>query len=257
MEVERISARPTTATEWLMTPYKDTPNLDEEHRDVVAHAVDNLTPRLRDALEGFFFERLSYAQIGQRLGVSKTHAWRLVRQATSILKTQLEHNPTIQRRYKMATWQDAAYVALCGIDENPHATANILDLEDLDSISIVMGNDIRRGLEPLSCEIESIADIIIPWLRYMELWDRDSLLELLARKQADYGHDNIERLGRIGIAVRMCDKIARLLNLSKKDGVTAVKDETLLDTLHDLVGYVVIASMLERGTFFYNLKGAA
>lgn len=39
--------------------------------------------------------------------------------------------------------------------------------------------------------------------------DKDKMHQLLCRKQHDYGHRNITKFGLIGVAVRMCDKIAR------------------------------------------------
>jgi hypothetical protein len=86
-------------------------------------------------------------------------------------------------------------------------------------------------------------------------WTPEKCADLLVRKQHDYGHDNINAFGHIGIAVRLSDKIARLLNL--KDRVPAVGDESASDTLEDIVGYCVIALMLENSTFNLHLKDAA
>jgi hypothetical protein len=83
------------------------------------------------------------------------------------------------------------------------------------------------------------------------MWDKNEMLELLCRKQHDYGHGNILSFGLIGVAVRMADKVARLANLTKKD-IDAV-NESLLDTWRDIVGYGAIAGMLLVGTFELEL----
>jgi hypothetical protein len=83
--------------------------------------------------------------------------------------------------------------------------------------------------------------------------DYDDLHNLLCRKQHDYGHQNIDNFGMVGVAVRICDKIARADNLLKRDK-NAVKDETIVDTYTDIIGYAVIALMLDAGTFRLELE---
>jgi hypothetical protein len=83
------------------------------------------------------------------------------------------------------------------------------------------------------------------------LWSKKDMLQLLCSKQHDYGHGNILSFGVIGVAVRMSDKVARLVNLTSRD-IDAV-NESLLDTWRDIVGYAVIAGMLLVGTFTLEL----
>jgi len=73
----------------------------------------------------------------------------------------------------------------------------------------------------------------------------------ICRKQADYGHDNIARFGRIGLLVRVHDKIARLENLISK-GV-APQNESLVDNYIDVIGYAAIGMMVERDWFNLSL----
>lgn len=101
MEVERLPAKAATAVEWMMLPHTEVPDLDERHRDIVAVAVDQLDPRQRMVIEAFFFERLSYSKIGRRLGVSKTHAWRITQRAIRQLQTILINNQHIRTRYQL------------------------------------------------------------------------------------------------------------------------------------------------------------
>mgnify|MGYP003325197148 CR=1 FL=1 len=75
---------------------------------------------------------------------------------------------------------------------------------------------------------------------------------LLIRKQADYGHENIARFGRIGLMVRMHDKVARLENLHGDISGTP-NNESIEDNLLDLIGYSTIGKMWEDRTFMLPL----
>lgn len=79
------------------------------------------------------------------------------------------------------------------------------------------------------------------------------MLDLLIRKQHDYGHDNINNFGTIGIAIRVCDKIARIRNLNGRG--TEGQAEPLQDAYLDLVGYATIAQMYNKGWFQLPLEG--
>lgn len=78
----------------------------------------------------------------------------------------------------------------------------------------------------------------------------NELAELVIRKQRDYGHDNINAFGELGLIVRTNDKIARLRNLHGKEGIT----EPRIDAWRDIAGYAIIALMLDEGTFNLDLK---
>lgn len=80
------------------------------------------------------------------------------------------------------------------------------------------------------------------------------VLDLIAAKQHDYGHDNINRFGVQGIAVRLSDKIARLKNLDKRQYGPVNKDEAVMDSWTDVVGYCVIALMHLAGEFDLPLR---
>lgn len=80
--------------------------------------------------------------------------------------------------------------------------------------------------------------------------------ETLVRKQMDYGHGNIKRFGRIGLIVRIQDKVARLENLlSKGLDDESPMNESIFDNVIDVMGYSAIGVMWERGTFLLPLKG--
>ena len=75
---------------------------------------------------------------------------------------------------------------------------------------------------------------------------------VLINKQHDYGSENIARFGRIGLLVRLHDKISRLINLSRR-GVEP-KNESLRDNYMDVINYCAIGMMLETEWFFLDLK---
>lgn len=76
------------------------------------------------------------------------------------------------------------------------------------------------------------------------------------RKQNDYGPENIAKFGMWGLIVRLHDKIARFENLmsKKRQGVNAVSDETVYDTLLDIVGYSTVALLWINGDFLLPLQ---
>lgn len=95
--------------------------------------------------------------------------------------------------------------------------------------------------------------------RKQDAWDTTTaeIAELLRKKQADYGPHNILGTRYLGLAVRLNDKIQRLLNLLRKQGVTldtvSLDDspnfEGIRDTFMDIAGYGTIGVMLLDGTF--------
>ena len=80
----------------------------------------------------------------------------------------------------------------------------------------------------------------------------ESVQQTLVRKQRDYGHENIRRFGLQGLLVRIHDKVARLENLLS-NGHTP-NNESIEDTLLDIVGYSAIGIMWERGEFLLELE---
>lgn len=77
------------------------------------------------------------------------------------------------------------------------------------------------------------------------------IAQIVCKKQHDYGHKNITNFGTIGVAIRVCDKIARIKNLEKTGDP---QNESLVDSYVDIVGYAIIAIMLENESFHLNLE---
>jgi Nucleotide modification associated domain 1 len=83
-------------------------------------------------------------------------------------------------------------------------------------------------------------------------WTLDYQVELLASKQHDYGHANIEKFGAQGVRVRLWDKISRFENLRGR-GYSSM-NESVVDTLKDIIGYCAIYMMVKNGTFSFPLE---
>jgi hypothetical protein len=96
----------------------------------------------------------------------------------------------------------------------------------------------------------------------------EDISSILIKKHCDYGPENISKFGEVGIIVRLYDKISRLENLLKNSNnnfntamnIHSVKDESLIDTLVDIIGYSVIGIMMNsfdedgRRVFDYPMK---
>ena len=81
--------------------------------------------------------------------------------------------------------------------------------------------------------------------------------ELFCKKQMDYGPTNIsmgtslstdeeKRLSKIGLIVRINDKIQRLINLVVRNNRSA-QNEPTIDAFKDLACYGIIAQIVEAG----------
>lgn len=81
------------------------------------------------------------------------------------------------------------------------------------------------------------------------LWQ--TVADTVISKQRDYGKENITRFGQVGLLVRVHDKLARLEHLTVT-GKTP-NNESLTDTVLDLVGYSVLGALLGRKQFALGL----
>ena len=83
-----------------------------------------------------------------------------------------------------------------------------------------------------------------------------SYINILLKKAENRLDKNISKFGITGLVIRVHDKVARVENLMKKENyANAVGDETILDTLMDIIGYSIIAYMWLNNTFMYELEG--
>ena len=119
--------------------------------------------------------------------------------------------------------------------------------------SLQLGNAEESDAELAILVLESAGIQALQWLLDNHPpFQHEEMVELLCRKQHDYGHNNITNFGIIGVAIRICDKIARIDNLSKR---SQPNNESLVDSYIDIVGYAMIAIMLNEDSFKLPLKG--
>ena len=90
------------------------------------------------------------------------------------------------------------------------------------------------------------------WAEF-ELNVRDVMLELgdlLIKKHRDYGPKNISNSpygATNGLVVRMWDKIARIVNLTKDGKKVNAENEPLEDSFKDIANYGIIGLLVLRG----------
>lgn len=71
-------------------------------------------------------------------------------------------------------------------------------------------------------------------------------IQLINRKQQDYGPKNISAFGSFGVLVRMNDKFERLKHIFGKKRRRPM-NESIRDSFRDLANYATIALVLEEG----------
>ena len=76
-------------------------------------------------------------------------------------------------------------------------------------------------------------------------------MDLLERKQKDYGTRNLETFGELGVLVRTTDKVERLRNLILSG--QAPNNESVEDSWKDVIGYGILGLMLHRGEITSSL----
>jgi hypothetical protein len=71
----------------------------------------------------------------------------------------------------------------------------------------------------------------------------EQVIPLLCQRNAGYGSGNLLEDGHMGIAIRMKDKCARIIQLSHGDDTAAAIEDAYLD----LIGYAVNGLLIQRG----------
>lgn len=233
--------------------------LSTELVNAVQTCIKKLGDKDRWVLEAMYVWGASYADLADMMGYrSKASSHGAVKQAEQNLRSYLEINPVIIRlrnkeRYsKMPeSWADASWEKLRAIEKQ--ATAIEIDgsiTPSLEAYFDAMGVAVRSNAshDTLYDVCRNVATLAAGALVATGKWDIESMQDTLCAKQHDYGHENINAFGIIGVAVRLSDKIARYGNLVGKAS-NKVSGETILDTLVDMVGYGVISMMLDDGSF--------
>jgi predicted DNA-binding protein (UPF0251 family) len=248
--------RPNTAMEALMLSFSDVIEESVEElqplREAVAMCIEQLDEQDQFIVNAVNSEFLSYEQLAKRLGVSKPHAWRLKNNAYAKLQQVLIMHPVIRKKVRVVeTWEQSAsqwvmHIASFATEEIETNNAKLMRLCESAKKCLFDSDDLPVSLLWTEIGIEAIQE-----LRLRNSWDSGEMCNLLISKQHDYGHRNITAFGLRGVLVRLSDKIERLNNLKSKK--SKAKNESMLDTLRDIVGYCVIALMLNDETFDLEL----
>lgn len=248
--------RPQTAMEALMLSVSDVIEESVEElqplREAVAMCIEQLDEQDQFIINAVNSEFLSYEQLGKRLGVSKPHAWRLKNNAYAKLQQLLTMHPLIRKKVRVVnTWEQSAsqwvmHIASFATEEQEVSPEKLQRIVHVARVCLFDQDDIPVSLLWTEMGIEAIQE-----LRMRNAWDSGKMCKLLASKQHDYGHGNITAFGLKGVLVRLSDKVERLINLKSKK--SKAQNESLLDTLRDIVGYCVIALMINDETFNLEL----
>lgn len=251
LDPEYLSIRPITEAEHMLQPGEPDDIGGTHHIVAVQQAIETLDPMSRQCVEAIFYEGVSYNTLGSRLGVSKVHAWRLSRKAMAELQRKLAIDHAINMRFNMFNdWEEAAQAI---VDEwSTLSGAGRANHQHLESYRKRLAKCVREQKEIPRLDIIDVAHIAIGELKAQKQWDSEEMVDLLVSKQRDYGHGNILAFAHVGIAIRMCDKLARLDTLLT-NGATP-SNESLIDTWMDLVGYAVISEMLYLEVFELELR---
>jgi hypothetical protein len=248
--------RPQTMMEALMLSTSDIIEKSVEElqplREAVAMCIEQLDEQDQFIVNAVNSEFISFDELGKRLGVSKPHAWRLKNNAYARLQQLLTMHPLIRKKVRVVnTWEQSAaqwvmHIASFAGEPKEVDTKKLDSLCNSGRICLFETNE-----TPVSLLWTEIAIQAIQELRLKNEWDSGEMSTLLARKQHDYGHKNITKFGMQGVLVRLSDKVERLINL--KTHKFEARNESLLDTLRDIVGYCVVALMLNDETFTLEL----
>jgi len=248
--------RPQTAMEALMLSVSDVIEESVEElqplREAVAMCIEQLDEQDQFIINAVNSEFLSYEQLGKRLGVSKPHAWRLKNNAYAKLQQLLTMHPLIRKKVRVVnTWEQSAsqwvmHIASFATEEQEVSPEKLQRIIHVARVCLFDQDDVPVSLLWTEMGIEAIQE-----LRMRNAWDSGKMCSLLASKQHDYGHGNITAFGLKGVLVRLSDKVERLINLKSKK--SKAQNESLLDTLRDIVGYCVIALMINDETFNLEL----
>jgi len=81
------------------------------------------------------------------------------------------------------------------------------------------------------------------------------VIDLLVRKGKDYGDEPLKKFGLRGIVMRLHSKIERATTIYfKNEGQNSVSDETTEDTFKDIIGYGILALLMQKGYYGEELK---
>lgn len=133
----------------------------------------------------------------------------------------------------------------------PHNTGKSYSLEDLQK-KIKKTFSISNIEARKKASLRLSDNIVFKMLSYDSKHVEKTILDCMNiayKKNKDYGSANILDFGISGLLVRINDKLARLINLQKIKS-RSVKDETIEDTIKDIINYSIYLQMLAENVWF-------
>lgn len=107
---------------------------------------------------------------------------------------------------------------------------------------------------PVSSEFSSLEEEAYVSAFEAEVLERiKPIIRMLGKKNYAYGNDNIIRFGETGVTVRLSDKVSRLWRLLSLK-VDESGGESRLDSWNDAIGYSIIGSLLNSGTWLHIIE---
>mgnify|MGYP003625974129 CR=1 FL=1 len=139
---------------------------------------------------------------------------------------------------KPTTWNEGVELALEELDSHTQMWTPIVPPE-------TTMTQIEWAVNEGKVKPDSYVPVFIECANYIKtLMPESDVLDmptLLLSRQMKYGKGNIATFKYVGIAVRLHDKLSRLMNSDEE-----FMDESVADTKMDIVGYTVIAIMLKN-----------
>jgi hypothetical protein len=221
-------------------------------REAMVDCIDLLTPEHQWIINSLYMERLTTRAVGKQLGISHVHVMRLRNVALQQLQATLSLHPIIRERLKMDdVWESAAFNHLLTLHTDYTGdTKDDLRTQINTAWTLVGAGSVSQKARDKAVDALSLlggwAMAHTPQYRENSMEYLMRVTDLLASKQHDYGSGNINRFGLVGLVVRMSDKVERYENLRNRP---TPSNETLQDTLDDMVGYAVIARMVLDNSF--------
>ena len=219
-----------------------------DHKELVVIQELILSPNHPDA---------SLRKVGKLLNIDKNAVARVRDNAFMKLQEALMTNTDIIK--KVGTWSDAAHQALDFIIHNEALGITFKNLETYvtaveNEVDLAWHHNQNWEAGAVFKDLQRAGYVAYLWLsRYQShMWTPNMQINLLVDRQSKYGHKNILKFNELGLVVRMSDKAARLSNM-EEDG-RDFEDESVVDTWMDVLGYAVIATMLQDDTFTLELS---
>lgn len=218
--------------------------------EIVRFAQRAMSAQDAFVIDAIDYEGVTYKELAERLGLSITHTHRLHEKAIDTLRYHLLNSDTVREQVGLApNWESACLTELVNIAgyEDGWPDSVVYDLGDAinaicdaieDGVDDVLAHRENDAMEAFTLAAEEA----ILFLRSINRW------KLTRHHQLMFHHyRTINPMGMYGVAVRLNDMQAGLRHLQKNGA--RPRNDSVLDTLVDVIAHAAIARMLKAETF--------